>query len=210
MLSNLKNNCRNLFFGKNNSVCILAVSSAGGFNVCFASRRIIGKTENRKKLCLKSISDIYERDRVAGPVAGAAARCAKRSHEGGFRPAGVWAGVERVARRLARSGYPPRSTKTLQARLGAVAQPYRSYCPRWAVVEIRGSRFAVRGSLLVFARCDSCLSFYAVWPFDIAPPQSLFFCSGVSVAYQEPRQVVFAASASVAAAMPSPCVIEYI
>ncbi|CAI1591025.1 hypothetical protein SEUBUCD646_0L03070 [Saccharomyces eubayanus] len=142
MLSNLKNNCKNLFFGKNNSVCILAVSCAGGFNVCFASRRIIGKTENRKKLCLKSISDIYERDRVAGPVAGAAARCAKRSHEGGFRPAGVWAGVERVARRLACSGYPPRSTKTLQARLGAVAQPHRSYCPRWAVVEIRGSRFA--------------------------------------------------------------------
>ena len=90
---------------------MLAVSSAGSLNVCFASRRIIGKTENRKKLCLKSISDIYERNRVAGPVAGAAARCAKRSHEGGFRPAGVWVAAERPTCRLARAGYPSRSTK---------------------------------------------------------------------------------------------------
>lgn len=79
--------------------------------MCFASRRIIEKTENRKKLCLKSISDIYERNRVAGPVAGAAARCAKRSHEGGFRPAGVWVAAERPTCRLARAGYPSRSTK---------------------------------------------------------------------------------------------------
>lgn len=68
--------------------------------MCFASRRIIEKTENRKKLCLKSISDIYERDRVTGAVAGAVAWYSKRGREGRFRPTGEWVWVERGLYRL--------------------------------------------------------------------------------------------------------------
>lgn len=50
--------------------------------------------------------------------------------------------------------------KRWQARLGAVAQPRRSYCPRWAVVEIRdrdpssvvGEREREREKVVSFAR----------------------------------------------------------
>lgn len=99
-LQTLKEHCRNLFFGRTIASVCLRYLELWVSNVCFASRRIIEKTENRKKLCLKSISDIYERDRVTGAVAGAVAWYSKRGREGGFRPTGEWVWVERGLYRL--------------------------------------------------------------------------------------------------------------
>lgn len=110
--------------------------------MCFASRRIIEKTENRKKLCLKSISDIYERDRVTGAVAGAVAWYSKRDREGGFRPADEWVWVERAPHRLGMCIVARPTQQKEASQTGAVAQPYycqyRALSMRLSVVEIRG------------------------------------------------------------------------